>query len=93
MVAFFPFFFFVFLRKNKRFSQIFLTFLYGLLVFSTWSRAALALWILELVAVIVLLNWKFFKQHLLKILIICLIGGVGVAYVGRGIFARDYSNT
>lgn len=93
LVAFFPFFFFVFLRKNKRFSQIFLTFLYGLLVFSTWSRAALALWILELVAVIVLLNWKFFKQHLLKILIICLIGGVGVAYVGRGIFARDYSNT
>jgi hypothetical protein len=71
------------LRKNKRFGQIFLTFLYGLLVFSTWSRAALALRALELVVVLVILNWNLFKKHLFKILIFCLVGGIAVCYLGR----------
>jgi len=93
LIAFFPFFFFGFLKGKKKKSQIFYCLLYGALVFSTWSRAALGVRGLEVIAVLVILNWEILKKHMIKILIGCLILGMGCCYLGKWIFARDYSNT
>jgi O-antigen ligase len=93
LVAFFPFFALGFLRKKNIKNQIWYVIIFGLLVFSTWSRAGIAVFAVEVVAVVLLLHRKALKKWLRGILALGVLSLGGIAYLGTSFFAREHSNT
>lgn len=93
LVAFWPLFALGFLRKQSRRSQILRTLAFGALVFSTLSRAAIGVWLLQTALLALIIHWKQAKK---LILFVGLPGAVllvtGLRHF-RGIFAREHSNT
>ncbi len=96
LVAFWPLFFLLYLRKTSRTEQVFYWWLYILNIFSTFSRSAWLAWIIQTVLLFFLLYGKQAIKYL-KYLLIPLIGLgwlVGV-YFYYEIFwpGRQFSNT
>ena len=93
LVAFRPLFALGFLRKQSRKSQILRTLAFGALVFSTLSRAAIGVWLLQSAILALLIYWKQAKKLILFVGIpwsLILLAGL---WHFRGIFAREHSNT
>ena len=65
LVAFRPLFALGFLRKQSRKSQILRTLAFGALVFSTLSRAAIGVWLLQTAILALLIYWKQAKKLIL----------------------------
>ena len=93
LVAFFPVFMLWFIRRKRKKDQLLYIVLFWLLIFSTWSRAWIAIWMLEAIAVLFMLNWRFVKKHLLLISLVCLAWLWCIVYVWRWILVREHSNT
>ncbi|MDR0369146.1 MAG: hypothetical protein LBH96_01005 [Candidatus Peribacteria bacterium] len=64
LIAFFPVFALSFLRKLSIKKQIGYSFLFGLLVLSTWSRAAIGIFGIECIALALLIHRKYLKKYL-----------------------------
>jgi O-antigen ligase len=62
-------------------------------VFSTWSRAAIAVFGVEVIALALFLHWKVLKKRVRTLLVLGFLGIGGVAYLGSSFFAREHSNT
>ena len=96
LIAFWPFFFLLYLRKASKSEAIFFWILYVLNIFSTFSRSAWWVWILETTLLAALLYGKFALKYLKYILIP--VVGLG-ALVGRKFYyeifgsGRSFSNT
>ena len=93
LVAFFPVFVLGFLRKKKRKDQLFPIIFFWLLIFSTWSRAGIAVWLVEAIVLFFILFWKFVKKHFVWVIILALIWLWWIWYLGRWIMVREHSNT
>ncbi|MDO4713462.1 MAG: hypothetical protein Q4B28_02150 [bacterium] len=65
LVAFWPLFVLTYLRKHSRRNQLLRTLAFGLIVLSTYSRAAIATWILQTAILILLLYPKKAKKLIL----------------------------
>lgn len=93
LIAFFPIFVLWYLR-NKRLKDIICpVIIFGLLVFSTWSRAWLAVWALEAIVLFFILYWNVVKKHLVLWSIWILICLWWLWYLWRGMMVREHSNT
>lgn len=96
LVAFWPLFFFLYLRKATKTEMIFYGTLYVLNVFSTFSRSARWVWILETWLIVVLLYGRFALKYLKYLLLPILAWGFLVSsYFYYEIFwpGRNFSNT
>ena len=93
LVAFFPVFVLWFLRKKNRKDQLFPIVLFWLLILSTWSRAGIAVWILETIMLFFVLFWKRVKKYFVWMIILALIWLWGIGYLWRWIMVREHSNT
>ncbi|MDR0282175.1 MAG: hypothetical protein LBI53_02365 [Candidatus Peribacteria bacterium] len=72
LIAFFPLFALTYLRKKNIRNQILFLAIFGLLIFSTQSRAAIAVRIVEAFAIFLILYREHFKKWL-RVLIILFI--------------------
>lgn len=93
LIAFFPVFVLWFLRNKRRKDQIFPTIMFWLLIFSTWSRAWIAVRILEAIVLFFILYWKSVKKYFVRLVILAIIWLWWLAYLWRGIMVREHSNT
>lgn len=96
LIAFFPVFALWFLRKKSIKKQIGYTILFGLLVLSTRSRAAIVMFAIEVVAIFFILHRKSIKQRpkYLTVFFLCLViwGGI-TGMFGQKILTREHSTT
>jgi hypothetical protein len=93
LIAFFPVFVLSWLRKKNLKNQIFYTIGFGLLVFSTRSRAGIAIFAVEVVALLLLLHRKVLKKWLRGVIALGVLSLGGIGYLGTSFFAREHSNT
>lgn len=93
LVAFWPLFALVTLRKQSRKKQIWRTLLFGLAVFSTFSRAAIGVWMLESAVIFLVFYHKNLKKLFLYFGIPVLILSLGVFVYFKDAFSRVHSNT
>lgn len=93
LIAFFPVFALAYLRKKPIKKQIGYSILFGLLVLSTRSRAAIGIFGIEFIALALIIHWKQLKKYLWLIITLGIIGGAGILYYGQRFFAREHSNT
>jgi hypothetical protein len=93
LIAFFPIFALCYLRKKTIKKQIGYSFLFGLLVLSTRSRAAIGVFGIEIIALALIIHRKHLKNYLRLIITLGIIGGASVFYYGQRFFAREHSNT
>lgn len=93
LIAFWPFFALGYLRKRSIKEQIAWTFGFGAMVFSTLSRAAIGVWLLQTAILTLIIHRKRWKN----VVLFLGIPGTIVLLFGlwhfRGIFAREHSNT
>jgi len=73
LVAFWPFFFLIYLRRAPRTEQVFYGLLYMLNIFSTFSRSAWLTWIIQTVLLFFLLYGRQALKYL-KYLFVPLVG-------------------
>ena len=93
LIAFFPVFVLWFLRNKKRKDQIFPTIIFWLLIFSTWSRAWIAIRTLETIILFFIVYRKYVKKYFVWLIILAIIWLCWIAYLSRGIMIREHSNT
>jgi len=93
LIAFFPVFVLWFLRNRKRIDQLFPTIMFWLLVFSTRSRAWIAIWALEVVVLFFILYRKAIKKYYIWLIIVAIIWLWWIAYLSRWMMVREHSNT
>ena len=93
LIAFFPVFVLWFLRKKWWKDQIFPTIIFWLLIFSTRSRAWIAIWVLEAILLFFILYRKSIKKYYVRLIIIAIIWLWWMAYLWRWIMVREHSNT
>ena len=93
LIAFFPVFVLWFLRKKWRKDQLFPTIAFWLLIFSTWSRAWIAIRALETIVLFFILYRKSVKKHVIRRIILFIIWLWWLAYLWRWIMVREHSNT
>ena len=93
LIAFFPVFLLWFLRKKWWKDQIFPTIMFWLLVYSTRSRAWIAIRALEVVVLFFILYWKSIKKYYIRLIIVAIIWLWGLAYLSRWMMVREHSNT
>lgn len=93
LVAFFPVFILWYLRNKSWKKKILPTLLFWLLIFSTRSRAWIAVRVIELVALFFILYRKFTKKYLIQLSFLFFIWLCWVAYLWRWIMVREHSNT
>ncbi|MCX6822806.1 MAG: O-antigen ligase family protein [candidate division SR1 bacterium] len=93
LVAFWPLFFLLCMKKKSRSDKAIRGGLYGLAMLSTFSRAAWIAWAIEIVILVLLqMNRKHWKVALYSFLPLLLLFA-GVTYVGRDqIINRSFSN-
>ena len=93
LIAFFPVFVLWLLRKRWWKDQIFPTILFWLLIFSTWSRAWIAIRTLEAIVLFFILYRRSIKKYFVRLIIISIIWLWWLAYLWRWIMVREHSNT
>ena len=93
LVAFFPIFVLWFLRKKNRKDQLFPIIFFWLLIFSTWSRAWMAVRAIEVIMLFFILFWKYVKKYFVWFLILAIVWLWWLAYLWRWIMVREHSNT
>ena len=93
LIAFFPVFVLWFLRNKRRIDQLFPTIMFWLLIFSTRSRAWIAIWALEVIVLFFILYRKAIKKYFIRLLIVAIIWLWCIAYLSRWILVREHSNT
>ncbi len=93
LVAFFPVFALWFLRKKTIKKQIIYTILFALLVLSTRSRAAIVMFGIETLAILLILHRKSIKKHLRLFLFFLLIWIGCTGIFGQKILTREHSTT
>ena len=93
LIAFFPVFVLWFLRDKRRKDQIFPTIMFWLLIISTWSRAWIAVWVLETIVLFFIVYRKSVKKYFVRLLILAIIWLWWIAYLWRWIMVREHSNT
>ncbi|MDR2190896.1 MAG: O-antigen ligase family protein [Candidatus Peribacteria bacterium] len=93
MIAFFPVIALGYLRKKSIKKQFLFAVGVGLLVLSTWSRASIAVFGVEVVALALLLHRKLLKKWLRLLITLGMLGIGGLAVFGQKFFAREHSNT
>ena len=93
LVAFFPVFVLWFLRKKNRKDQLFPIIFFWLLIISTWSRAWIAIWIIEAIILFFITFRRYVKKYFVLLLIIAIIWLWWLAYLWRWIMVREHSNT
>lgn len=93
LIAFFPVFVLWFLRNKKRKDQIFPVIIFWLLILSTWSRAWMAIWALEVVVLFFIVYRKSVKKYFIPLIILSIIWLWCLAYLSRWIMVREHSNT
>ena len=93
LIAFFPVFVLGFLRRKWWKDQIFPTIMFWLLVYSTRSRAWIAIRALEVVVLFFILYWKSIKKYYIRLIIVAIIWLWWLAYLSRWIMVREHSNT
>ena len=93
LIAFWPLFALTYLRKQSRRTQIWRTIATGAIVLSTYSRAAIWVWIIQTAVLILLLHRKDAKKIIIRIWIPVSILLLWAFFYFRGAFAREHSNT
>ena len=93
LIAFFPVFVLWFLRNRKRIDQLFPTIMFWLLVFSTRSRAWIAIRALEVIVLFFILYRKAIKKYFIWLIIVAIIWLWWIAYLSRWMLVREHSNT
>lgn len=93
LIAFFPVFMLWFLRKKSRKYQLSYTILFGLLIFSTRSRAGIVVLAIEAFVIFFILYWNFIKKYLIPIVFCSIAWFWWLCYLGRWILVREHSNT
>ena len=93
LIAFFPVFVLWFLRNRKRIDQLFPTIMFWLLVFSTRSRAWIAIRALEVIVLFFILYRKAIKKYFIWLVIVAIIWLWWIAYLSRWMLIREHSNT
>ena len=93
LIAFFPIFVLWCLRKKNRKDQLFPIIIFWLLIFSTRSRAWIAIRILEVITLFFVLFRKHIKKYFIPLLILSIIWVWWIAYLWRWIMVREHSNT
>jgi len=93
LIAFFPVFVLWFLRNRKRIDQLFPTIMFWLLVFSTRSRAWIAIRALEVIVLFFILYRKAIKKYFIWLIIVAIIWLWWIAYLSRWMLIREHSNT
>jgi len=93
LIAFFPVFVLWLLRKRWWKDQIFPTIMFWLLIFSTWSRAWIAIRVFEAIVLFFILYRKSIKKYFIRLIIVAIIWLWWLAYLSRWIMVREHSNT
>lgn len=94
LVAFWPLFFMLIIRKRWTKNALFRWWLYGLILLSTFSRAAWWVWLLQTFILIFIQYQKNFKKVFLYTLVPLIIIFGLVTWIGREqIIYRTFSNT
>ena len=93
LIAFFPVFVLWFLRKKNRKDQLFPIIAFWLLILSTWSRAWIAVWMIEAIVLFFILFWNRVKKYFVWLIILALIWLWWIGYLWRWIMVREHSNT
>lgn len=93
LIAFFPVFVLWFLRNKKRKDQIFSVIVFWLLIFSTRSRAWIAVWALESIVLFFIVYRKSVKKYFVWLIILAVIWLGWISYLWRWIMVREHSNT
>ncbi len=93
LVAFFPVFVLWFLRKKKLIDQLFPIIVFGALIISTWSRAWIAVRIIEAIVLFFILYRKHLKKYFIPLLLFVFVWLWSIAYLSRWILVREHSNT
>ena len=93
LIAFFPVFVLWFLRKKWWKDQIFPTIMFWLLIFSTWSRAWIAIRAIEAIVLFFILYRKHIKKYFVQLVILAIIWLWWLVYLWRWIMVREHSNT
>jgi len=94
LLVFWPLFFVTILYKKWPKSWIFWWWLYGLILLSTFSRAARWAWIIQTIVMFLFLYWNNWKKLFLYFFVPTLLLLGVVTYYGRDqIIHRQYSNT
>ena len=93
LIGFFPFYILSFLRTKARKNQIFFALCFWLLIFSTLSRAALVIRVIECLMLVIILYWNKAKKYGIRMIIGIVTLMMGIGYVWRNFFVREHSNT
>ena len=93
LIAFFPVFVLGFLRKKWWKDQLFPTIMFWLLIFSTRSRAWIAIRTLEAIVLFFILYRKSIKKYFVRLVILAIIWLWWLAYLWRWMMVREHSNT
>ena len=93
LVAFWPLFRAVVLRKHPLRETWFWWMMYGFNVLSTFSRAARLARVIQIILLGRIVYGKHFRQHFFKVMLPLLIIGGGIAYYGYSQGSRQFSNT
>ena len=93
LIAFFPVFVLWFLRRKWWKDQIFPTIMFWLLVYSTRSRAWIAIRALEVIVLFFILYRKAIKKYFIWLIIAAIIWLWWLAYLSRWMMVREHSNT
>ncbi len=93
LIAFFPIFVLCFLRNKSWKKQILPVIAFWLLILSTWSRAWIAVWALEVVILFFVLYRKAVKKYFVRLVILAILWLCWLAYLSRWIMVREHSNT
>ena len=93
LIAFFPVFVLWFLRNKKRKDQIFPVIIFWLLIFSTRSRAGIAVRAIEAIILFFIIYRKSVKKYFVRLVVLALIWRWWLAYLWRWIMVREHSNT
>ena len=93
IVAFFPVFVLWYLRTKSRKNQILPVVAFGLLIFSTRSRAWIAVRAVEAVILFFILYRKSVKKYFVRLCLLFIIWLWWIAYLWRWIMVREHSNT
>ncbi len=94
LIAFWPLFFILYLKKSSTKQKLLRGSLYGLAIMSTFSRAARGVWIIQTIILILAQFPRKYRKIALKWFIPLILLFAIVTYFGqKEIISRDFSNT
>lgn len=93
LIAFWPLFALTYLRRLSRRDQLWWTLAFWVMIFSTYSRAAIGVRVLQTGLLLLLRYPKYAKQIVLKIGIPAVIVFIIATFSLKSVFMREHSNT